>query len=189
MIRPARSRSLVLSFADADVDLVPMIDCIFLLLLFFMLCGRITLATRAEQISVPPAFTGDKNIDRQAGWTREVLNVFADHGGKGAQRLCLGTVFDSQGLDHGQALVRLRRLLDAVYDRAETYPAAGNPALRLPMVIIEIRADGDVDVRRIQELEMLLADCTDPATGLPTPDEHARRPFVNLAYTTRTPVP
>jgi hypothetical protein len=178
-----------LSFADADVDLVPMIDCIFLLLLFFMLCGRMTLEARAEQISVPPAITGDKPADRQAGWTREMLDVFADHGGRGANRLRLGTVFDSQGLDHDQALVRLRRILDAVYDRAGTYPAAGDPALRLPMVIIEVRADGDVDMRRIQELGLLLADSADPATGLPPAAERTRRPFVNLAFTTRPPGP
>jgi hypothetical protein len=189
MSRPARPRSLTLSFSDADVDLVPMIDCIFLLLLFFMLCGRITIDARAEQISVPPAIMGDTVIDRHAGWTREVLNVFADHGGQGGSRLCLGTVFDSRGLDHGTALVHLRRILDAVYDRADTYPAEGDPTLRLPMVIIEIRADGDVDVRRIQELEMLLADHTDPASGQAAPAGHTQRPFVNLAFTTRPPGP
>jgi hypothetical protein len=189
MRRPAHPRSPTLSFADAEVDLVPMIDCIFLLLLFFMLCGRITIDTRVDQISVPPATTGEKDINRQAGWTREVLNVFADHAGQGANRLVLGTVFDSLRMDHDLTMVRLRHLLDAVYDRAETYPAADAPGLRLPMVIIEIRADGDVDVRRIQELEMLLADSIVPATGMPTSAERIRKPFVNLAFTTRPPVP
>ena len=43
--------------ADAEVDLVPLIDCVFLLLLFFMLCGRIAMDQRAEQITVPPTKT------------------------------------------------------------------------------------------------------------------------------------
>ena len=60
MIGGHRKSKHVLAFADADVDLVPMIDCIFLLLLFFMLCGRITIDQRVEQITVPPTKTATK---------------------------------------------------------------------------------------------------------------------------------
>lgn len=145
--------------------------------------------TRAEQISVPPEIAGENDINLRAGWTREVLNVFANNGGHGTNRLCFGTVLDSRGLDHDIALVRLRCMLDAVYDRAEMYSAAENQGLRLQMVIIEIRVDGDVNIQRIQDLELHLADCTATNTGFPRSTEHTQRPFVNLAFTTRPPVP
>ena len=64
-----------LEHADAELDLVPMIDCIFLLLLFFMLCGRITMDQRVEQITVPPTKTAQKP-DNPKDWERIVINVF-----------------------------------------------------------------------------------------------------------------
>jgi biopolymer transport protein ExbD len=179
-----RQRRPVLAFADADIDLVPMIDCVFLLLLFFMLCGRITLDTHLEQVSVPPATTGQKDLGQQAGWTHLVLNVLADRAGHASGRLILGTVFDSGAAEPHEALVRLRSALDAISDRADTYEADG---LRLPKVMIEIRADGDVDYRRIQELELVLADRWDPGTGLAKPRGQMSQPFTVLAFTTRSP--
>ena len=60
-----RSRRLTLQFADTEVDLVPLIDCVFLLLLFFMLCGHISVNNRAEQITVPPAKTAQPILPPQ----------------------------------------------------------------------------------------------------------------------------
>lgn len=54
-----RRRHLPLQLADHEIDLVPLIDCVFLLLLFFMLCGHLSVSERAEQITVPPARTAE----------------------------------------------------------------------------------------------------------------------------------
>src|SRR3954464_12379134 len=81
-----------LEHADAEIDLVPMIDCIFLLLLFFMLCGRITMDQRTEQITVPPTKTANKFKDPE-GWSREIINVFGStqHGDPPRNSIRIGT--------------------------------------------------------------------------------------------------
>lgn len=177
-----RRRRLPLHLADHEVDLVPMIDCIFLLLLFFMLCGHLSVTERVEQITVPPARTASE-IPPPAAWHHEVVNL----GGGRADlptRIRVGQVFDSAGLSHEEGLARLRALLDRIHDFNPTYHDAAS-GLELPQVVVELRADAQVPWRSVQEVQQVLADSIDPRTGLPK--DAARRPFVHLHFSARDP--
>lgn len=177
-----RQHRLPIHLADHEVDLVPLIDVVFLLLLFFMLCGHLTVTDRVEQISVPPATTARVIIPPDQ-WRHEVINL---GGGRADQpvRIRVGQTLDSTGLSHSDGLTRLRTLLDRLHAFSDTYldEASG---LQLPQVIIELRADTDVPWGTVQEVEQVLADNIVPATGLPK--EGQRRPFVHLTFSARDP--
>jgi biopolymer transport protein ExbD len=181
--KSARRRPL--TFIDADLDLVPMIDCIFLILLFFMLCGHITLSEREEQISVPPATMANRPPD-PTGWRREVLNVLPPSS-PGSLAVTLAHGSSTSGLGEAEARMRLRALLDALHDHADTYADPAGSGRRLPQVIIVLRADGDVPFRTLQTLQQLLADSIDPESGLPRARGASARPFPTLEFTTRDP--
>jgi biopolymer transport protein ExbD len=173
--------------ADADVDLVPMIDCIFLLLLFFMLCGRLTTDNRPEQITVPPTKTATK-IDEKS-WPREVINVSGStqRGQPPRAVFAIGPHrFVAEGWDDYHAYSQVRALFDEVYARADTYADPAPTGLRLPRVLVQIRADADTEYRVVQELQQILSDSIDPATMLPN-DTAVRRPFTHIEFTTRRP--
>jgi biopolymer transport protein ExbD len=177
-----RRHRLPIHLADHEIDLVPLIDCVFLLLLFFMLCGHLSVNERGEQITVPPARTAT-TIPPPDRWRREVINL----GGGRADlpvRIRVGQSFDSAGLTHADSLTQLRGLLDRLYAFSETYddPASG---LQLPQVVVELRADANVPWGQVQELEQVLADNIEPATGLPK--DGTRRPFVHLLFSARDP--
>ncbi|MBA3708225.1 MAG: biopolymer transporter ExbD [Planctomycetes bacterium] len=183
-----------MNHADAEIDLVPMIDCIFLLLLFFMLCGRITVDQRTEQITVPPTKTAAKFKDPN-GWTREIVNLFGatQHGAADQpprNSIRIGThTFNASGVNDYSGYKGLRQILDAVYDKAEKYDDPKKTGMRLPKVIIEIRADGDTEYRVVQEVQQVLTDTLDlenmqPKKGL---DPKTARAFVNIDFTTRRP--
>jgi biopolymer transport protein ExbD len=188
---PRKSKHKML-FADAEVDLVPMIDCIFLLLLFFMLCGRITIDQRTEQITVPPTKTATKP-DIPSGWEHPVINVFgntqAGHPPRNSIRVGNQT-FNSSGQDDYQSYIKLRQLLDLLYDRSEKLPDAKNPALMLPKVVLEIRADADTEYRVVQEIQQVVSDTIDPSNQMKPKvisDPKLMKPFVYLLFTTRKP--
>ncbi len=180
-----------MNHADAEIDLVPMIDCVFLMLLFFMLCGRITMDQRTEQITVPPTKTAAKFKDPE-GWSREIINVFGStqHGDPPRNTIRIGTHdFKSQGVNDYSGYQGLRAILDSVYDKAEKYDDPKPSGMRLPKVIIEIRADADTEYRVVQEIQQVLTDTLDltnmqPKKGL---DPKTARCFVNLDFTTRRP--
>ncbi len=185
----ARRRNM--NHQDADLDLVPMIDCIFLLLLFFMLCGRITVDQRTEQITVPPTKTAAKFKDPQ-GWGREIVNVFGStqHGEPPRNSIRVGTKeFKSQGVNDYTGYKGLRNILDQIYDKAEKYDDPKKTGMRLPKVIIEIRADGDTEYRVVQEIQQVLTDTLDLETMQPKKglDPKTARAFVNIDFTTRKP--
>jgi hypothetical protein len=179
-----RRRRLSLLFADLEIDLVPLIDCVFLLLLFFMLCGHISVANRAEQISVPPAKTAQV-ISPPQDWRHEVINLGGGRANE-AVRIRLGSVLDSAGLPPTEGLTRLRALLDQLHAISPTYrdPASG---LLLPQVLIELRIDADVPWHAVQEIQQVLADSIVPATGLPKGIGERRQPFTSIAFSTRDP--
>ena len=58
-----------------EVDLTPMIDMIFLLIIFFILAGKITSDLRSEQITVPPTKTAQK-IEIPDDWRHVIVDVF-----------------------------------------------------------------------------------------------------------------
>jgi hypothetical protein len=176
--------------ADDHLDLVPLIDCIFLLLLFFMLCGRMSTDQRTEQITVPPTKTAVKFDESKAKWQREVINIFGTTkaGDPPRNSLRLGTkTFISKGIDDYTGYQALRAILDQIYDRAEKYDDPKGSGMKLPKVIIEIRADSNTEYRVVQEVQQILTDGMDltkmqPKKGF---DPKNGRPFVTLDFTTR----
>ena len=125
--------------ADDHLDLVPLIDCIFLLLLFFMLCGRMSSDTRTEQISVPPTKTAVKFEAK--GWQREVINVFGttQAGDPPRNSLRLGAkTFASKGINDYTGYQQLRAILDA--DAKSTQASTAINAIRSNLDSIQSKA-------------------------------------------------
>ena len=185
-------RKLKLPQQDDHLDLVPLIDCVFLLLLFFMLAGRLSTDQRTEQITVPPTKTAMKFKEGTGGWGREIVNVFGNtrDGSPPANTIRIGTKeWRSQGIDDYSGYIALRQILDKIYDKAEKYPDAKQPGLMLPKVIVEIRADADTEYRVVQEIQQVLTDTMDLTTMQPKKnfDVKTGKPFVNLDFTTRLP--
>lgn len=178
--------------ADADVDLVPLIDCVFLLLLFFMLCGHMTLEQRVEQITVPPTKTAQKLKDPDK-WERIVVNVFGNTkaGNPPRNTIRINNVnYVAKGVDNFEAYQKLRQVLDAQYDRSEKFPDAKGTGFMLPKVVLEIRADADTEYRVVQEVQQVVSDSINPFDGM-KPKAISKpadaKPFVYLNFTTRTP--
>lgn len=159
---------------DVDVDLVPLIDCVFLLLLFFILCGRLIDEERWEQVTVPPATTAHEVVKRQ-DWQRTTINVKGDalhpEVVMGGARLTGNT---------GEVWSQVRTRLDRIHDQAERRSDARAPMGFAPKVVISLRADLDMDWRVVQDCQQILADSIDPRTG--TPKEGLRRPFTQLEF-------
>ncbi len=177
-----RRRSLVLTYGDTDLDLVPLIDCVFLLLLFFMLCGHLTVSERAEQITVPPARTAEKvHIDRE--WRHEVINIGGGFSAD-AVRIRFGQNFDSANTSEVEAMRKLRVLLDQLYDISPAVSNNVGDSAQEKQVVLELRADGNVPWRTMQTIQQVIADSIDPLTGLPNSNT-TRRPFTHLLFSTR----
>ncbi len=178
--------------ADADVDLVPLIDCVFLLLLFFMLCGHMTLEQRVEQITVPPTKTAQKLKDPPK-WERIVVNVFGNTkaGNPPRNTIRINNVnYVAQGVDNFEAYQKLRSVLDVAYDRAEKFPDAKGTGFMLPKVVLEIRADADTEYRVVQEVQQVVSDSINAFDGMKPKaisNPAQAKPFVYLNFTTRTP--
>ena len=158
-----------------EIDLVPLIDCVFLMLLFFMLCGSISVDLRSEQISVPPAKTAW--FGGGSGWKREIINLAA-RPGTGA--ISVGTRRFSAAPGRADGYPGLRALLDRVYAEAGKYSDAER-RLR-PKVVVELRADGDCDMRTVAEVMAVVANAVDPAT---MGARHGSQGFAQLDFTVR----
>ncbi len=196
-----RKRRLTLPQADDHLDLVPLIDCVFLLLLFFMLCGRLSTDNRTEQVTVPPTKTAMKQPVIM-GWGREVINVFGStqSGDPPRNTIWLGKhkfsspeqTLEQKGIDNYRGYIELRKVFDKIYDHAEKYPdpnplVSDDQKMQLPKVVVEIRADGDTEFRVVQEIQQILADVVDPKTMQPKRATPAQmKSFVNLEFTTRS---
>jgi biopolymer transport protein ExbD len=185
-----KKRGIRLPQADDHIDLVPLIDCVFLILLFFILVGRLSVDQRAEQITVPPTKTAVKFDETKGKWGREVINVFGStkDGDPPRNTIKLGQYsFSQQGVNDYSGYQKLRDLLNSTYDRAEKYEDPKIKGLMLPKVIVEIRADSDAEYRLVQEIQQVLTDTMDLTTMQPKKsfDPKLAKPFVNLDFTTR----
>ncbi|MCS6969646.1 MAG: biopolymer transporter ExbD [Planctomycetota bacterium] len=176
---------------EGELDLVPLIDVVFLILLFFVLCGRLSTDQRTEQISVPPTKTAAK-FDTK-GWERVVINVYGKtQDGKPPRNsiaLPPRPPWVSSGIDDYTGYQQLRTAMNSVYDKAEKYDDPKGTGMRLPKVIVEIRADAETEWRVVQEIQQVLSDTIDPFNNmLPRQvDPKQLRAFVNLDFTTRKP--
>lgn len=178
--------------SDAEVDLVPLIDCVFLLLLFFMLCGHITLEQRVEQITVPPTKTAQK-LEEPEKWERIVVNVFGSTktGNPPRNTIRINNVnYVSSGVDNFESYQKLRQVLDQAYDRSEKFPDPKKTGFMLPKVVLEIRADADTEYRVVQEVQQVVSDSINPFDAMKPKaisNPAQAKPFVFLNFTTRKP--
>jgi biopolymer transport protein ExbD len=177
---------------DEDVDLNPLIDVITMLIIFFLLGGKMTADVRTEQITVPPTKTASK-IENEKGWERTVINVW------GNTQVMKGTPYlhirvetkdmESTGTDDYTAYIKLRQLLDKLYDRDTKDPDPKGSGIQIPRRVLEIRADADTQYRIIQEIQQVVTDTINPEDGM-KPKNIApaqMRPFVNINFTSRLP--
>ncbi len=183
-----KSKKISLPQQDDHLDLVPLIDCVFLILLFFMLVGRLSNDQRTEQITVPPTKTAVKFTG--SGWGREVINVFGStqNGDPARNTIRIGNNdFKQSGTNDYSGYVKLRAILDRIYDKAEKYPDPKVPGLMLPKIIVEVRADSDTEYRVVQEVQQILTDTMDLTNMQPKKnfDPKTLKCFVNLDFTTR----
>jgi biopolymer transport protein ExbD len=184
-----KKKRMKLPQADDHLDLVPLIDCVFLILLFFMLVGRLSTDQRTEQITVPPTKTAVKFDETKSKWRREVINVFGSTqtGDPPRNTIKMGTKsFSQTGINDYSGYVEMRRILDRIYDGADKYTDPKSK-MELPKVIIEIRADADTEYRVVQELQQILTDTVDVSKMQPKQniDPRQLKSFVNLDFTTR----
>ena len=85
---------------------------------------------------------------------------------------------------------KLREKLNQAHDRAEKYDDPKGTGIKLPKVIVEIRADAETEYRVVQEVQQVLSDTIDPSNNmLPRQgvDPKQLKSFVNIDFTTRKP--
>jgi len=177
-----------LESSETEIDMTPMIDLVFLLIIFFILAGKISNERRTEQITVPPTKTATKLDPKE----RIIVNVFGTTktGSPPQNSIRVGnSTFPARGIDDFSAYVSLRAVLDRAYDKAEKEPDAKIAGLMLPNVVIEIRADADTEYRVVQEVLQVVTDSIDPSNKmLPKAVQPSQmKPFVQINYTTRQP--
>ena len=178
-----------LEVTSTEIDMTPMIDMVFLLIIFFILAGKISSEQRTQQITVPPTKTA---IKLKADTDRIVINVFGSTtvGGPPANSIRVGNqTFQAKGIEDFSAYARLRDLLDRAYDRAEKKPDLKNPGLMIPEVVLEIRADADTEYRVVQEVLQVVTDSVEPNDAMKpnTVPMAQMKPFIEINYTTRKP--
>ncbi|MBA3847900.1 MAG: biopolymer transporter ExbD [Planctomycetes bacterium] len=187
---------------DEEVDLNPLIDVITMLLVFFIIGGKMSQDVRTEQITVPPTRTASK-LDVPKDWELLIVNVFGNTQtpeGTPMAKIRVGKhEWVNRGIDGDQqyaAYIGLRQMLDRVYDAADKYDDPKQTGMRLPKVTLELRCDVDTQYRVVQEIQQIVADSIDPK---PTPPQEAMtakkytnpaqqaKPFVSINFTSRKP--
>ena len=134
-------------FKSMDVEenvacnLIPMIDIMFLLLLFFMLSADMTTRV-AEDIKIPRADQIQEDPKQKTDAPTDVVNVVAN--GDGADIIILGTKYDWDSLRF-----RLTEL-------AKENPEEGNaPGTFFTSRVIMLRAEADAPYKHVQRLIQL----------------------------------
>lgn len=157
-----------------ELDLVPLIDVVFLILLFFILCGRLSIQERPEQITVPPTRTArmPTQVDRV------VLNITS------GERPLVSLGADGAWLDpvDPRTWTTLRTRLDRAWDRAGKREHDGRTVAD---VVIEIRADAEASYRLVQQAQQVVGDSVDPRDFLPRLDPG--KPFIHVDLAARSP--
>ncbi len=161
--------------ANADeLDLVPLIDVVFLILLFFIFCGRLSSDQRPSQVTVPPGRTA------QAVRTtpeRVVLNLRA------GERPALSFGGESAWIDLAGGWSPVRQRLDRIWDKAGKRQSNGHAVAE---AVLEVRADAVVPYHLVQELQQIAADAIDPETMLPGRQQQ-QRSFVDVDFSAVPP--
>jgi biopolymer transport protein ExbD len=191
-----KHKKLALLMKDDDIDLNPLIDVITMLIIFFILGGKMSQDIRVADITVPPTKTATK-LEDEPEWQRLIVNVFGNtQTSKGEPTLKIkvgNNEYVSEGIDNFNAYIKLRDLLDRTYIReANDNRLMDDPkgtGMRLPKWVIELRADSNTQYRVIQEIQQVITDSINPSDGmkphLVSPKD--LKPFVNINFTSRIP--
>ncbi len=160
--------------ASDDLDLVPLIDVVFLILLFFILCGRLSIQERPEQITVPPTRTA--RVPTQVD--RVVMNITS------GERPLISLGADGTWLDpvDPRTWPAVRERLDRAWDRAGKREHDGRTVAD---VVIEIRADTEASYRLVQQAQQVVSDSVDPKDFLPR--QNPGKPFIHVDLAGRSP--
>ena len=151
-----------------ELDLVPLVDCVFLILLFFILCGRLTIDGQSEQVTVPPARSAHT---RPPATERIVINL------KAGERPAVSFVGGSGWIDLAGGWTPVRQRLDAIWNAAGKRSSDGH---QVADVTLEVRADEELPYRLVQEFQQIAADTVDPATL--APGRAAQRSCANVDF-------
>ncbi len=191
--------STAVEMKDDELDLNPLIDVITMLLVFFIIGGKMSQDVRTEQITVPPTRTAAK-LDVPKDWELLIVNVFGNTQvteGIPETHIRVGKYnYVSKGIDNYDAYAGLRQMLDRVYDAADKYDDPKGSGMRLPKVTLELRCDVDTQYRVVQEIQQIVADSVDPKPADPTQAMQAKKytnpqqqakPFVSINFTSRKP--
>ncbi len=135
--------------ANCDIDMTPLIDCVFLLILFFILTTQITV--QIEDVDLPVALEGEPQETSNPNVVQPLLiSVIRDIQGPGKNRdKRAGLVrFNGDTLTEKELTEKLRR--EAVYD-AEPRPRGRGRGYetspggqKLSKLSVLVRADKDV---------------------------------------------
>ena len=179
---------------ETKVDMTPMIDMVFLLIIFFILAGKISADITNELITVPPTKTSvSKEIPQ--GWSRIRIEVHGKTQNLGPEVkpklfIKMGTEeWVSEGSEGDEAMNAyrgLRTALNRVFDEAKRYKDPKS-SLELPQVILELRADADTEYRVIQEIQQIATDGNDPWNNMLPVLRTPPKPFVHFHFTTHKP--
>ncbi len=188
--------------AKDEIDLTPMIDMIFLIIIFFILAGKITSDLRPEKITVPPTKTALKT-ELPPGWSKVVINVAGTtqtsqfKGKPPRHTITIGknATWTGDGYNDFSSYQKLRQFLDRVYNAADKYDDPNKTGIQLPMVAVEIRADSECEYRIVQEVQQVMSDtidCFPDANGKHMlPKKHASpadmKSFIDIRFTSRKP--
>ncbi len=164
-----------LSQTAPDLDLVPLIDVVFLILLFFILCGRLTIQERMEQITVPPARTASAIHGPP---DRLLLNI------QGGERPMLSLGADGRWLDASDPATWtvMRERMDRAWDRSGKTTRDGRTVAD---AVVELRADGEAPYHLVQQAQQMVNDSVEPETFRPL--SSGGKPFVLVELTARKP--
>lgn len=181
---------------DEELDLNPLIDVITMLIIFFILGGKMSQDIRTEQITVPPTKTATK-LETENGWRRLVVNVFGTTQtvkGEPSMKIKVGTKeYENKGIDDYSGYIALRSLLDAEYvheaNENNLMPDPKGTGMMLPKIVIELRADSNTQYRVIQEIQQIITDSINPNDNMKPHQVSPKdlKPFVNINFTSRIP--
>lgn len=143
---------------ECDVDMTPLIDCVFLLILFFILTTKITV--QIEEVDLPIALEGEQQETSNPDVVQPlIISVIRDLQGIARDRGERAGLlrFDGETVTEKQLTEKLTR--EANYDREpppkgrgrgfETSPVGGQ---RLSKLAVLVRADKDVRAEFIRHV-------------------------------------
>ena len=134
---------------EEKMDMTPLIDCVFLLILFFILTTEITMTQ--EDVNLPFALEGKTSDELAALDTTVTISVVRNHDSeeRGAGEIKYkGEVVDFNGLIE---VLRKEVQYDA-YGRGRAPEAVANSNKKLSQVKVLIRADKDVNAEFLRTI-------------------------------------